>query len=88
MTRQPQSADDPLWDEEPTRTARTGQGRPFEPSMEDRAAAAAMSAAGLFRPASMLPGCTPGAGFRKRRGAWGRAMETWKDAGDPEVPPK
>ena len=56
--------------------------------MEDRAAAAAMSAAGLFRPASMRPGCTPGAGFRKRRGAWGRAMETWKDAGDPEVPPK
>ena len=69
MTRRPQSADDPLWDEEqpasePTRTARTGQGRPFEPSMEDRAAAAAMSAAGLFLPASMRPGCTPGAGFR------------------------
>jgi hypothetical protein len=74
MTRRPQSADDPLWDEEqpasePTRTARTGQERRFEPSMEDRAWAAEASERGAFLPTLKGPGLTPPS--RKRRGKWG-----------------
>jgi hypothetical protein len=79
------------WRKDPTyagmEAPRPRQEGRFEPSMEDRATAAAMSAAGLFLPASMRPGCTPGAAFRKTRGKWGKALTNWTEAGCP-VPPE
>jgi hypothetical protein len=75
-------ADEPAG--KPAKPARTGQRRPFEPSMEDRARAAEMSAKGLMQP-HRSP-CKPG--FNPRRGRWGEAIENWTEAGNPPVPPE
>jgi hypothetical protein len=84
----PASADDPLWPPDgPSEVGKAPtprqEGR-FEPSMEDRAWAAEMSAKGLLghhtRPLK--------APRIRERGRWGTALKNWKDAGYPEVPPK
>jgi hypothetical protein len=82
VTYRPQTADEPLWlpADEPARPPRTGQDGRFEPSPEDRSAAAEMSARGAFRP----PPCYKP--FNPRRGKWGRAIENWTAAGRPPVP--
>ena len=75
MTRQPQSADDPLWDEEqpdsePGKAPGTGQEGSWAVSEADRAWAAEVSARGGFLPVLKGPGLTPPAS-RRRGKKWG-----------------
>ena len=77
MAWQPlRSADDRLWPEDgpnldkPARPARTDREGRYEPSDEDRAWAAEVSARGGFLPALKGPGLTPPSAS-KRRGKWG-----------------
>lgn len=70
MVRQPQSADEPLWDEPaPAPAPRSDR---FEPSPEDWAAYLEMSERGSFRPYSSH---IPPAHTRSR---WGKAMSNWE----------